>query len=162
MRCERWSCGYSCVCTEASFVTSNPIAGFGFDAVDASRRYSEFVQSHVPLIYAREAILETPPATPGRRDLQIRTTAIEQSHGFFLRRGILNVRGEPHGGNSGIRMVFLTARTPADMPRRPRMDGWWARSDSNRGPRDSLSPAVSGGSGLSLHPGGVRDALACH
>src|SRR5216684_8729030 len=29
---------------------------------------------------------------------------------------------------------------------------WWARSDSNRGPRDSLDPAVSGGSGLSLHP----------
>jgi len=25
-----------------------------------------------------------------------------------------------------------------------------------------LSPAVSGGSGLSLHPRGVRDALACH
>jgi hypothetical protein len=44
---------------------------------------------------------------------------------------------------------------------------WWARSDSNRGPRDSLDPAVSGGSGLSLHPlifeeKGVRDALACH
>ncbi len=37
-------------------------------------------------------------------------------------------------------------------PRRPRMKGWWARSDSNRGPRDSLDPAVSGGSGLSLHP----------
>ena len=29
---------------------------------------------------------------------------------------------------------------------------WWARSDSNRGPRDSLDPTVSGGSGLSLHP----------
>ena len=45
--------------------------------------------------------------------------------------------------------------------------GWWARSDSNRGPRDSLFPAVSSGSGLSLHPlvyeeKGVRDARACH
>jgi hypothetical protein len=44
---------------------------------------------------------------------------------------------------------------------------WWARSDSNRGPRDSLFPAVSSGSGLSLHPliyeeKGVRDARACH
>jgi len=39
---------------------------------------------------------------------------------------------------------------------------WWARSDSNRGPRDSLDPAVSDGSGLSLHPCRVRDALACH
>ena len=44
---------------------------------------------------------------------------------------------------------------------------WWARWDSNPGPRDSRGPAVSGGRGLSLHPRpfrplGVRDALACH
>ena len=30
--------------------------------------------------------------------------------------------------------------------------GWWARWDSNPEPRDSLNPAISRGSGLSLHP----------
>jgi len=56
----------------------------------------------------------------------------------------------------------------------PRRDGrgavcWWAWQDSNLQPRDSLGPAVSGGSGLSLHPRlrrldslRVRDALACY
>ena len=46
---------------------------------------------------------------------------------------------------------------------------WWAWQDSNLQPRDSLGPAVSDGSGLSLHPRlrrldslRVRDALACH
>jgi len=29
---------------------------------------------------------------------------------------------------------------------------WWARWDSNPEPRDSLNPAISRGSGLSLHP----------
>jgi len=59
-------------------------------------------------------------------------------------------------------------RLPADWESEAGYLGkWWARSDSNRGPRDSLDPAVSGGSGLSLHPliheeKGVRDALACH
>src|ERR1700722_6537528 len=42
----------------------------------------------------------------------------------------------------------------------PNIANWWARSDSIRGPRDSIDLAVSGGSGVSLHPGGVRDALA--
>ena len=46
---------------------------------------------------------------------------------------------------------------------------WWAWQDSNLQPRDSLGPAVSDGSGLSLHPRRrrldslrVRDALACY
>ena len=30
--------------------------------------------------------------------------------------------------------------------------GWWARQDSNLGPRDSLDPLVSKRSGLSHHP----------
>ena len=34
----------------------------------------------------------------------------------------------------------------------PKSGRWWARWDSNPGPRDSLDPAVSGGRGLSLHP----------
>src|SRR6202041_902062 len=48
---------------------------------------ARLLQSHVriyternPLLLAREAILETPPATPGRRDLQIQTAAVEQAH----------------------------------------------------------------------------------
>ena len=36
--------------------------------------------------------------------------------------------------------IYLHHRTPADRPRRPWVKGWWARSDSNRGPRDSLEP----------------------
>jgi hypothetical protein len=46
-----------------------------------------------PLLLAREAILETPPTTPGRRDLQIQAAAVEQADGFLLSGDILNFRG---------------------------------------------------------------------
>jgi len=37
-------------------------------------------------------------------------------------------------------------------PQSARKEDWWARQDSNLGPRDSLYPPVSKRSGLSHHP----------
>jgi hypothetical protein len=46
-----------------------------------------------PLLPAGEAILETPPTTPGRCDLQVQAAAVEQADGFLLSGGILNFCG---------------------------------------------------------------------
>jgi hypothetical protein len=66
------------------------------------------------------------------------------------------------GSRTGVTLFWVSAVIATDPLRSLATAEWWARSDSNRGPRDSLDPAVSGGSGLSLHPCRVRDALACH
>ncbi len=41
-----------------------------------------------------------------------------------------------------IERVKIFCQLPPELPAQivPRMEGWWARSDSNRGPRDSLEP----------------------
>jgi len=61
---------------------------------------------------------------------------------------------------SGIWLNCRPSPIVTDPPRTSRMSGPARTRTEDQGIH--FCPAVSGGSGLSLHPSGVRDALACH
>jgi hypothetical protein len=57
-------------------------------------------------------------------------------------------------------LVFRPSPIVTDRPRTAQISGPARTRTEDQGIH--FCPAVSGGSGLSLHPNGVRDALACH
>ena len=72
-----------------------------------------FARFGQPPFLAGESILEAPPAAARRRDLEIKSAAVEQANGSLPGLRMLNFGvGEPHGGNSRFLDSFRVLLPP--------------------------------------------------